>query len=72
MYVRRPFGPNRTTSHFSGPPPSIPGEPIGMPETAGPVAFGFSKEPLERHRRHLLLVLVSPPWSFPICHLEVE
>jgi len=29
-------------SRFSGLPPSIPGEPVGMPGTAGPVAFGFS------------------------------
>ena len=38
MYVRRPLGPNRTTSYFSGVPPSMPGEPIGMPGTASPVA----------------------------------
>src|SRR5262249_62377899 len=42
MYVRRLFGVNSTTSYFSGLPPSIPGEPIGIPGTARPVAFGFS------------------------------
>jgi len=42
MYVRRPLGPNKTTSYRSGLPPSMPGEPIGMPGTTSPVTFGFS------------------------------
>jgi hypothetical protein len=42
MYDRRPAEPNKTTSYSAGLPPSIPGEPIGMPATASPVAWGFS------------------------------
>ncbi len=40
MNDRRPVAPKRTTSYFRGIPPSIPGDPPGMPGTASPTAAG--------------------------------
>jgi hypothetical protein len=56
-------GPNITTSYGWGLPPSMPGEPIGMPGTARPVALGFSDKKRRRALAGTWPSITYPPIS---------
>jgi hypothetical protein len=57
----RLFAPNRMTSYRWGVPPSIPGDPAGMPGTANPVAVGRCSRKSSHGGSGRLAVYKFPP-----------